>query len=156
MNVEDNHFVDFIHFLTTGMTPERYTSQQKEEFVVPVTNFSIIAGHFYKMGVDEILRWYVPDFERNSILAEAHGGAAGGHYVGKVTVQKILRAGLWWPTMHKYPEAYCRACNACQRMGRPSQRDDLPLNPQVSLQPCEEWEIDFIGPIQTLRKKTCA
>ena len=48
-------------------------------------NFSIIVGHLYKMGLDEILRHYVPDFELSSILAEAHGGAVGGHCVGKAT-----------------------------------------------------------------------
>jgi len=71
----------------------------------------------------------VPDFERNNILAEAHGGAVGGHYVGKVTAQKILHSDLWWPMLHKDSKAYCRACDACERMGRPSWRDELPLNP---------------------------
>ena len=32
----------------------------------------------------------MPDFVRDRILAEAHGGAMGGHYAGKVTMQKIL------------------------------------------------------------------
>ena len=62
-------------------------------------------------------------------IIEAHGGAAGGRYVGKETTQKILRAGLWWPKLHKESKAYCRACDACQRMGRPSQRDEMLLNP---------------------------
>lgn len=65
------------------------------------------------MGVEKILRTYVLEFERDSILAEAHGGAAGGHYTGKATVQKILCAGLWWPMLHKDSKAYCRACDAC-------------------------------------------
>ena len=56
---------------------------------------------FYKMGSDEILECYVPEFERNSILAEAHGGVAGGHYAWKATSQKVLRAGLWPQTLHK-------------------------------------------------------
>jgi len=46
------------------------------------------------MGTNEILHSYVPEFEHASILAEAHGGVAGGHYAGKVTVLKILHAGL--------------------------------------------------------------
>eukprot|EP00253_Pinus_taeda_P016861 PITA_16861 len=41
-------------------------------------------------------------------------------------------------------------------MGRPSRRDELPLNSQVSLQPFEEWDIDFVGPIQPPCKKTSA
>jgi len=72
------------------------------------------------MGAYEILRRYVPNFERNRILVEAHGGAAGGHYVGKTIAQKILHAGLWWLTLHKDSKAYYNACDVCQRMGRPS------------------------------------
>eukprot|EP00253_Pinus_taeda_P029844 PITA_29844 len=43
------------------------------------------------MGVDKILRRYVPNFDRNSILAEVHGGAARGHYAGKAITWKIFR-----------------------------------------------------------------
>jgi len=88
--------------------------------VVCVTDFSVIAGHLYKMGTDEILHCYVPEFEHASILTEAHEGVARRHYVGTTTVQKILRAGLWLPTMHKDSKSFCRVCDACQRMGKPS------------------------------------
>jgi len=54
VRIVDNHFVDIIQFLTTGMAPEGYTSQQKE-LVVRVEDFSVIVGHLYKMGDDEIL-----------------------------------------------------------------------------------------------------
>jgi len=98
----------------------------------------------------------VLDFERNIILVEVHGGAAGGHYARKATAQKILCTGLWWETLHKDSKAYCRACDSCHRTGRPLRRDELPLNPQISLQPFEKWAIGFIGPIQPLGKKTSA
>eukprot|EP00253_Pinus_taeda_P008615 PITA_08615 len=92
-------------------------------------------------------------FERNSILVEAHGGAVGGHYAGKATTQKILRARLWCLTLHKDSKAYCRACDTCQMIGRPLHMDELLLNPQT-LKPFEKWVIDFVGPIQPLGKKT--
>jgi hypothetical protein len=38
------------------------------------------------MGIDNILRRYVIEHERPRILAEAHEGISGGHYVGKDTM----------------------------------------------------------------------
>jgi hypothetical protein len=63
--------------------------------------FSLIAGQLYKMGPNEVLRRCVMEVEIPLILVEAHEGIAGGHYTGKETTQKVLRAGLWWPTLHK-------------------------------------------------------
>jgi len=58
--------------------------------VVRAANFSVIVGHLYKMGSDEVLHRYVLDYERHSILVEAHGGVSREHYAGRENVQKIL------------------------------------------------------------------
>ena len=62
--------------------------------MVRATDFTLIVGKLYKMGPDEILRRCVLEHEKPLILAEAHSGAAGGHYAGKAMAQKILTAGL--------------------------------------------------------------
>jgi hypothetical protein len=68
------------------MTPSEYTIPQKKQLVVRAAEFSLIARQLYKMGPDEILRRCVMEIERPLILAEAHEGITGGHYVGKETV----------------------------------------------------------------------
>jgi len=71
--IGNRHFEDIIHFLTTGTMSKEYFVQQKKELVVRVADFSVIAGHLYKIGNDEILRRYVLEFEQRNILANAHG-----------------------------------------------------------------------------------
>jgi hypothetical protein len=81
---------------------------QKKNMVVRAAYYQLIAGHLYKMGVDSILRRCVLEHERPRILAEAHEGNIGGNYAGKAITQKVLRVGLWWPTVHKDAKEYCQ------------------------------------------------
>ena len=62
-------------------------------------------------------------------MVEAHAEVAGGHYGGHVTTRKVLRAGLWWMTLHNDATDYAWACDVCQRTRKISRRDEIPLVP---------------------------
>lgn len=129
ISIVDDYFSDIVEFLSSRMAPTHYTVSHKKQLVVKASDYQLIAGHLYKRIPDEILCRCVLDHEKDSILEEAHGGIAGGHYAGKAMAHKILRVGLWWPTLHKDAKGYCQACDVFQRMGNPSTRDDMPLVP---------------------------
>lgn len=133
IKVFDENFLDIIQFLTTGWAPDEYTVQQKKEPVSHATNFTIIVIQLCKLGENEVLHRYVLEYERLTILDEAHGGIARGHYNGKETTKNIFRAGFWWPTLHSDVVAHYRACDVCQRTGNPSRRDEMTLHPQMAL-----------------------
>jgi hypothetical protein len=55
--------------------------------------------------------------------------------------------GYYWPTLFQDAKKYVQACDACQRMGQPTQSDEMPLKTQLVIEPFEKWALDFVGPI---------
>jgi hypothetical protein len=114
VHVDDEYFTDVIEFLSTVVAPKEFSIAQKKNMVVIVVDYQLIAHHLYKLGTYNILRRCVLEHERPMVLAESHEGIAGGHYVGKDTMQKVLHIGLWWPTVHKYEKEYFQNCDVYQ------------------------------------------
>ncbi|GJS45694.1 reverse transcriptase domain-containing protein [Tanacetum coccineum] len=90
--------------------------------------------------------------EIRAILDQCHYGPIGGHYGPNVTAKKVIDSGFYWPTIIKQAHTLVRFCEACQKTGNISKRDEMPLN---NIQVCEIfdiWGIDFMRPFPKSHK----
>ncbi|GJV15949.1 reverse transcriptase domain-containing protein [Tanacetum coccineum] len=78
-------------------------------------------------------------------------GTHEGHHSANITARKVFDARFFWPTIYKDANELIKSCDACQRQGKISQRDEMPQN---AIQVCEifnVWGIDFMGPFPSSR-----
>lgn len=105
-----------------------------------------MARYLFHKGVDQQIRRCVAGDDIFEILKAAHGGPYGGHFADKRTGHKVLQMGYYWPSIFRDARDYVRRCDSCQQMGQPGKADEMPLQPQIVIEPFEKWAIDFVGP----------
>ncbi|GJX86479.1 reverse transcriptase domain-containing protein [Tanacetum coccineum] len=52
----------------------------------------------------------------------------GGHYSANITTKKVYESRFYWPSVFKDANEYVRRCDACQRLGNISSRNEMPQN----------------------------
>ncbi|KAL6342222.1 hypothetical protein AAG906_006839 [Vitis piasezkii] len=62
------------------------------------------------------------------------------------TAMKVIQSGFWWPSLFKDAHSICKACDRCQRLGKLTRRNMMPLNPILIVDIFDVWGIDFMGP----------
>ncbi|KAL6325119.1 hypothetical protein AAG906_022686 [Vitis piasezkii] len=51
-----------------------------------------------------------------------------------------------WLSLFKDAHTMCRSCDRCQRLGKLTQRNQMPMNPILIVDLFDVWGIDFMGP----------
>ncbi|GJY79612.1 reverse transcriptase domain-containing protein [Tanacetum coccineum] len=100
---------------------------------------------------NQVIRRCVYGQEAIDILTACHNGPTGGHHGANYTAKKVFDSGFYWPTIYRDAHELVTRCDACQRQGKISQRDEMPQN---AIQVCEIfdiWGIDFMGPFLSSR-----
>ncbi|GJV90919.1 reverse transcriptase domain-containing protein [Tanacetum coccineum] len=137
---------------TTGKYIKKgMSTQEKNKFFKDVKHYFWDDPFLFKTCADQIIRRCVDGKEAFEILKACHSGPTGGHYGANFTAKKIFDAGFFWPTIYKDAYEFVKTCDACQKQGKISQRDEMPQN---IIQVCEIfdlWGIDFMGPFPSSR-----
>jgi hypothetical protein len=146
-------FADIANYLATGKLPQHLSPRERQQIVKNNATYSWIGGDLFRTGPDMIIRRCVREDETYDILKACHDSPCGGHFTDKRTAYKVLHQGYYWPTLFKDAKKYVRSCDSCQRMGKPVQADEMPLQTQVLVEPFERWALDFVGPISPSSRK---
>jgi hypothetical protein len=139
-------FVDIENYLTMGKFPQHFSYGERCKIVRKSSAYTWVVGYLFKLYPNHILRRCIREYEVHDILHACHDEPCGGHYATKRTTYKILQVGYYWPTLHRDARQYTSHCDECQRMGKHTRKNEMPLQPQVSLEPFDKWGMDFIGP----------
>ncbi|GKD49600.1 reverse transcriptase domain-containing protein [Tanacetum coccineum] len=118
-----------------------------------VDNVNYHAGNFVVKGMSskQKKKRCVHGQEAVDILMACHNGPTGGHHGTNYTAKIVFDSGFYWPTIYRDAHDLVTRCDACQRQGKISQRDEMPQN---AIQICEifdVWGIDFMRPFPSSR-----
>ncbi|GJY99991.1 reverse transcriptase domain-containing protein [Tanacetum coccineum] len=145
-------FADSANYLVAEVIPKGMTYQQKNQFFSDLKHYFWEEPYLFKVCSDGIIRRYVFGSDTQTILDQCHHRPTGRHYGPNVTAKKVLYSSFYWPTIIKEAHTLVQLCEACQKMGNISKRDEIPLN---NIQLCEIfdiWGIDFMGPFPKSHK----
>ncbi|GJS07675.1 reverse transcriptase domain-containing protein [Tanacetum coccineum] len=107
--------------------------------------------YLFKICADQVIRRCVYGQEAVDILTACHNGPIGGHHGANYTAKNVFDSGFFCPTIYRDAHDLVTRCDACQRQGKISQRDEMPQNTIQVCEIFEVWGISFLGPFLSLR-----
>ncbi|RVW62631.1 Retrovirus-related Pol polyprotein from transposon 17.6 [Vitis vinifera] len=134
------------NYLVTGEVPSEWSAQDKRHFFAKIHAYYWEEPFLFKYCADQIIRKCVPEQEQSGILSHCHDSACGGHFASQKTAMKVIQSGFWWPSLFKDAHSMCKGCDRCQRLGKLTRRNMMPLNPILIVDVFDVWGIDFMGP----------
>ncbi|GKC95541.1 reverse transcriptase domain-containing protein [Tanacetum coccineum] len=144
-------FADIANYHAGNFVVKGMSSQQKKKFFKDVKYYFWDDPYLFKICADQVIRRCVHGQEAVDILTACHNGPTGGHHGANYTAKKVFDSGFYWPTIYRDAHDLVTRCDACQRQGKISQKDEMPQN---AIQVCEifdVWGIDFMGPFPSSR-----
>ncbi|GJR44403.1 putative nucleotidyltransferase, ribonuclease H [Tanacetum coccineum] len=139
-------YADFVNYIVGKVVPPNQTFKKRKWFSSQVKTYLWEETYVFKLCADNIMRRCVSGSETLEILAHCHSGPTSGHHSANVTAKKVYESGFYWPSVFKDANEYVRRCDACQRSGNISSRNEMPQN---NIQVCgvfDVWGLNFMRP----------
>ncbi|GKB08915.1 reverse transcriptase domain-containing protein [Tanacetum coccineum] len=122
------------------IVPPNWTFEKRKRFFSQVKTYFWEEPYAFKLCADNIMRRCVAGSETLEIQEHCHLGPTGGHHSANVTRKKVYESGFYWPSIFKDANEYVRRCDACQRLGNISSRNEMPQNNiQVFVDYVSKW-----------------
>ncbi|GJU72106.1 reverse transcriptase domain-containing protein [Tanacetum coccineum] len=144
-------FADITNYHANNFIVKGMSSQQKKKLFKDVKHYFWDDPYLFRIGADQVIRQCVFGQEAVDILTACHNGPTGGHHGANYTAKIVFDSGFYWSTIYRDAYDLVTRCDACQRQGKISQKDEMPQN---AIQVCEifdVWGIDFMGPFPSSR-----
>ncbi|GKD33750.1 reverse transcriptase domain-containing protein, partial [Tanacetum coccineum] len=135
-------FADIANYHARNFIVKGMSSQQKKKFFKDVRHYFWDDPYLFRIGADQVIRRCVHDQEAVDILTACHNGPTGGHHGANYTAKKVFDFGFYWPTIYRDAHDLVTRCDACQRQGKISQKDEMSQN---AIQVCEIFDVAIIS-----------
>ncbi|GKA02386.1 reverse transcriptase domain-containing protein [Tanacetum coccineum] len=148
---DEQWYADFVNYIVRKVVPPNWTFEKRKRFFSQVKTYFWEEPYAFKLCADNIMRRCVAGSETLEILAHCHSGPTSGHHSANVTKKKVYESRFYWRNVFKDSNEYVRRCDACQRSGNISSRNEMPQN---NIQVCkvfDVWGLDFMGPFPQSR-----
>ncbi|XP_021723968.1 uncharacterized protein LOC110691358 [Chenopodium quinoa] len=94
LQTESPWYADLANFLSTGIRPHGYSSQQRKKFLSEARRHFWEDPFLYKLCADAVIRRCIPESEVRSVISHCHDLPCGGHAGPSKTTAKILQCGF--------------------------------------------------------------
>jgi hypothetical protein len=133
-------YADLIFVLQNLQAPPGLTKTKARFLKLKALKLCILEGNLYWKYPGGILLNCLLKDEADNVLQEFHAGECGGHLNWKVTANKILRDGFYWPTLFADVHHKVTACHQCQLFEGKRKLLPLPLKPISIEAPFQQWD----------------
>ncbi|XP_074377208.1 uncharacterized protein LOC141718723 [Apium graveolens] len=127
----------FLEYILENKLPME--KSEARSIMFKARNYCIIGSVLYRRALTEPLLRCLGPKEADQAILEVYTGICGEHLGGKNLALKIIRQGLYWPTLRKDCEDFIQKCQACQCHGKndTSKRDGgNPIPPRIWRRGC--------------------